>query len=139
MEPSLKHDLGRRAVLTGVVSAAGVLALPSVGTAGETDLAEMALGLLGNRNSAIRLGMACQTKAGLFLSRKAIVDSIFGADRDRLAALDRAQVHDWLRARIRDDLSTGRTVIVDGWILADTEAKLYALSYQSRNTPTCLW
>jgi hypothetical protein len=131
--------IGRRRVLAGIISASGVLVLPSAGTAGEADLAEKALGLFGNRNDAIRLGMACQTQAGLLLSRQAIVNSIFGADRDRLAALDRPQVHDWLRARIQDDFNAGKTVTVEGWILADTEAKLYALSYQSRNTLTCGW
>jgi len=57
------------------------------------------------------------------------VDSIFGTERERLAAVtDPAQVHGWLRSRIREDFSAGRTVTVDGWVLADTEAKLYALA-----------
>ena len=54
------------------------------------------------------------------------------ASSDRSATVwrlgDRAQVHGWLRARIREDFSAGRTVTVDGWVLADTEARLYALA-----------
>ena len=76
-----------------------------------------------------RVGMACHGRAELCLSKQALVDSIFGPERDRLAASPvRAQVHGWLRTRIREDFSAGRTVTVDGWVLADTEARLYALA-----------
>jgi hypothetical protein len=126
----------RRTALAGLAAAGGLMAvqgrahaftLPE--RAGDRDLVETALSMFSSPGDVRRVGMACQGRVELCLSRQALVDSIFGAERERLvAARDRAQVHEWLRSRIREDFSAGRTVTVDGWVLADTEAKLYVLA-----------
>jgi len=134
-----KHlEFTRRAALAGLAAAGGLMALTTKGRAqaftlperaGDGDLAETALSMFSNPRDVRRVGMACQGRAELCLSKQALVDSIFGTERERLAAVtDPAQVHGWLRSRIREDFSAGRTVTVDGWVLADTEAKLYALA-----------
>ena len=134
-----KHlKLTRRTALGGLAAIGGLMAVTTGGRAqaftlperaGDGELAETALSMFSSPRDVRRVGMACQGRAELCLSKQALVDSIFGAERDRLAAApDRAQVHGWLRSRIREDFSAGRTVTVDGWVLADTEAKLYALT-----------
>jgi hypothetical protein len=133
----IRHlKLTRRTALAGFAAAGGLMAIQPRAQAfalpertGDHELAETALSMFSNPGDVRRVGMACQGRAELCLSRQALVDGIFGPERDRLAAsLDRAQVHGWLRTRIREDFSTGRTVTVNGWVLADTEAKLYALA-----------
>ena len=128
----------RRAALASLAAVGGLMTVTPAGRAqaftlperaGDGDLAETALSMFSSPRNVRRVGMACQGRAGLCLSKQALVDSIFGTERERLAAApDRAQVHGWLRGRIREDFSAGRTVTVDGWVLADTEAKLYALA-----------
>jgi len=128
--------LTRRTALAGFAAAGGLMAIQPRAQAfalpervGDRELAETALSMFSNPGDLRRVGMACQGRAELCLSKQALVDSIFGPERDRLASVqDRAQVHGWLRARIREDFSAGRTVTVDGWVLANTEAKLYALA-----------
>ena len=132
----IKHlKLTRRAALAGLTAAGGMMAIQPRAQAftlperaGDPQLAETALSMFSSPGDVRRVGMACQEHPELCQSRQALVDSIFGPERDRLAAGDRAQVHGWLRTRIREDFSAGRTVTVDGWVLADTEAKLYALA-----------
>jgi hypothetical protein len=134
-----KHlKLTRRTALGGLAAIGGLMAVTTGSStqaftlperAGDGDLVETALSMFSSPRDVRRVGMACQGRAELCLSRQALVDSIFGTERDRLAtAPDRAQVHGWLRSRIREDFSAGRMVTVDGWVLADTEAKLYALA-----------
>jgi hypothetical protein len=41
---------------------------------------------------------------------------------------DDSLLHDWLRQRMRGDFANARTVWVDGWLLAQTEARLCALA-----------
>jgi len=128
--------LARRTALAGLAAAGGLIAvqlraqafaLPK--RAGDHELAEIALSMFTSPGDVRRVGMTCQERTELCLSRETLVDSIFGSERDRLAASrDPAQVHGWLRERIREDFSVGRTVAVDGWVLADTEARLYALA-----------
>jgi hypothetical protein len=132
----IKHlKLTRRAALAGFAAAGGLMAIQPRAQAftlpdraGDPQLAETALSMFSNPGDVRRVGMACRGRTELCLSKQALVDSIFGPERDSLAAADRAQVHDWLRTRIRADFSAGRTVTVDGWVLADTEARLYALA-----------
>jgi hypothetical protein len=133
----IRHlKLTRRTALAGLAAAGGLMAIQPRAQAfalperaGDHELAETALSMFSSPGDVRRVGMACHSRAELCLSRRELVDGIFGPERDRLVAEpDRAQVHGWLRARIREDFSAGRTVTVDGWVLADTEAKLYALA-----------
>jgi hypothetical protein len=132
----IKHlKLTRRAALAGFAAAGGLMAIQPRAQAfalperaGDPQLAETALSMFSSPRDVRRVGMACRGHAELCQSRQALVDSIFGPERDRLAAGDPAQVHGWLRTRIREDFGAGRTVTVDGWVLADTEARLYALA-----------
>jgi hypothetical protein len=133
-----KHlNFTRRAALAGLAAGGLMAAIPARRVqaftlperAGDGDLAKTALSMFRNPYDVRRVAMACQGRAELCLSKQALVVSIFGAERKRLAAApDRTQVHGWLRSRIREDFSAGRTVTVDGWVLAETEAKLYALA-----------
>ena len=49
------------------------------------------------------------------------------AQRERLARLPADELRAILDARIRQDFTEGRTRLVDGWVLAETEARLYAI------------
>jgi hypothetical protein len=127
--------LTRRTALDGLATGglmavqlrARAFALPE--RAGDHELAEIGLSMFTSPGDVRRVGMTCQGRTELCLSREALVDSIFGSECDRLeASRDPAQVHGWLRDRIREDFSVGRTVAVDGWVLANTEARLYALA-----------
>ena len=33
-----------------------------------------------------------------------------------------------LSSRVRDDFGAGRVLLVDGWVLSETEARIYALA-----------
>jgi hypothetical protein len=128
----------RRAALAGLAATGGLMAITSPGSAqafvlperaGDSELAKAALSMFSSQKDVRRVGMACQGRAELCLSKEALVDSIFGTEREVFAAApNRSQVHDWLRGRVRDDFRAGRTVTVDGWVLSDTEARLYALA-----------
>lgn len=133
---STRMKLTRRTALAGLAAAtglaavapspAGAFALPE--RAGDRDLADRALRMFSRPNDARRVGFACQGHADLCGPREVLVDTIFGAERDRLAGSADAEIHAWLRGRIRRDFAEGRTVKVEGWVLAETEARLYALA-----------
>lgn len=81
--------------------------------------ADELIGLLGNRDAAIRLGEAYlaqhgpQSEAGL---REAL--------RSRLGAETGAGLAD----AIAGDFAASRTVLVDSWLLSETECRLCALA-----------
>ncbi|MBK8176021.1 MAG: hypothetical protein IPK66_12395 [Rhodospirillales bacterium] len=45
-----------------------------------------------------------------------------------LEQLDDSALHTYLRERIRADFNAARTVWLDGWLLAQTESRLFALA-----------
>jgi hypothetical protein len=45
-----------------------------------------------------------------------------------LRTADEKQLESQLARQLKEDFTTGNTVIVDGWIVAKTEARLYALA-----------
>lgn len=51
-----------------------------------------------------------------------------GSEALKSAHSDMADLHAWMRERTRGDFAAGRTVWVDGVLLARTEARLYALA-----------
>jgi hypothetical protein len=116
--------------LAAVTAPAGAFALPE--RAGDRDLADSALRLFSSPRDVRRVGAACHGDMAVCQSpaqtRAGLIDAIFGGERDRLAASGDAEVHGWLRGRVREDFAAGRTVTVEGWVLAETEARVYALA-----------
>lgn len=51
-----------------------------------------------------------------------------GPDRQRLLTLDTNRLRSTLHNQVHEDFKNRRTVMVDGWILAQTEARLCALT-----------
>lgn len=93
-------------------------------------LASHALKIFSNPQSARRLGASCCAHEG-YISQNILVQSVFGAERHRLATASHAEVRDWLHARIRQDFADGRTVTVGGWVLSETETKVYMLAFMA--------
>jgi hypothetical protein len=55
---------------------------------------------------------------------------LIGAPEESIRAQSKAGTQafaDWLRAKQRDDFDRGRVVLVQGWMLSQTEARLCAL------------
>lgn len=118
------HDLPRRTFVrlvagVGLLGVAGVRRLPA-SRAWWTDL-------WSDRHGARRIGLACA--AALDRGREpAALAATVEALVPEVACPSRAVRRAALAARIRRDFAQGRTVWVDGWLLADTEARLYALT-----------
>jgi hypothetical protein len=58
-----------------------------------------------------------------------LIDRLCGsaAVREHLARGPAEEVRTMLDARIRRDFSEGRTRLIDGWVLSETEARLFAI------------
>jgi hypothetical protein len=117
----------RRATL-GLAAGCGVAALIPLAAVGTEGLAARAVRLFSSPHHAARVGLSCIRCGDGRATREALVEDLFGTDRQELARADDAQVHGWLRTRIRRDFSAGETIKVEGWILSRTEARLYALA-----------
>jgi hypothetical protein len=126
--------LTRRAALAGFAGAGGLLAAGRPGFSLAADpaervLTEAAMSLFTDPAHVRQVGAACLDRQELCGSRATLIEEIFGAERQRLASCaTTAEIHDWLRTRIREDFAAGRSVTVQGWVLARTEARLYALA-----------
>lgn len=81
------------------------------------------------RESARVLGAACR-RAGACTGTPQILAEQMCADpaeRHRLARCGIEELRAWIDARVRADFAEGRIVRVEGWMLSETEARLYAL------------
>lgn len=103
----------------GVLGVAGVRRLPAS--------RDWWTDLWSDRPGARRIGLACaaafdrgRDPAALAATIEAVVPEVACP----LRVVRRAA----LASRIRRDFAEGRTVWVDGWLLADTEVRLYALT-----------
>lgn len=122
-------DLSRRRLL---ISAAGIAAAVAVGSSGlltlierlsGADAASLLRGLITDREGAARLGRSYLGVHPTEARRGVLV-------RDLVGLTEPTSVSDASRevaARIRGDYAAGSTVVVDGWVLSRTEARLYAL------------
>jgi hypothetical protein len=92
---------------------------------GEDDAADRLVRLLPHRDSAILVGLAYLAEVPVQADRSALVrgilrdDSIVDSDATLAANVSR---------QITADFAAGRLAIVDGWVLAETEARLCALA-----------
>lgn len=104
----------------------------TVGTDEEVEtLRHLILALFREQGAAAAIGLAYladrpeERDTGLLLAGVLDADVGGASPVRRLAAAD---LHAWLRQRNRADFAAGRTVWVEGWLLAQTEARLYALA-----------
>ena len=94
-------------------------------------LAERLLETCTKRDSAAIVGEACLPKLGNPSSVGEAVETLISRldmtseDFERKAS---GELRSEIRAKISDDFSAGRTVLVEGWVLGDTEARLCALA-----------
>lgn len=119
----------RRAVLAGLVgtfAAAGVPGSPAAG--GRLAV----IGWLSARESAVQLGARLATK-GLVQRNAADLEDQLTQDLKVLAVEvdkgDPDSLRSGIDTLIRRDFAAGNMVILDGWALSKTEAKLYTLAW----------
>ena len=123
-------DWTRRALLgAGVAALAGVGLLVWTGRrAAETARADALVAVLRDRNAASRVGERILTEFPAWgdatALRRTLGAALGGGSTVGLAA--RVAQH------VREDFDGGRVVLVDGWVLAETEARLYTLAALSR-------
>ncbi len=128
-------DPARRACLAHLVHlglgfAAAAAAGPLAGCGGpapvdpETLLRALGEGL-ADRQAAARLGEALRRVRPELADREGTLRQLFAPARWRdVQAADAAAR---LREQVRDDFAHGRTLSLHGWLLATSEARLYAL------------
>ncbi|HYM32604.1 MAG TPA: hypothetical protein VEU47_14965 [Candidatus Cybelea sp.] len=108
--------------------AAGVLAAsalrPSLSSAGD---AARYSAVLRRADAAARLGQLCLARLGGDDHEAALVERITTALGPGAARLDATGLKAAVRAACANDFAAGRTIDVAGWILAETEVRLYAL------------
>jgi hypothetical protein len=128
-------DPGRRACLArlaraGLGLAVAAAAGPFAGCGGAApDDPEMLLRALrdglGDPRAAGRLGEALQRAAPGLADRRATLQQLFAPARWRNARAADALAR--LHEQVREDFAQGRTLSAQGWLLAVSEARLYAL------------
>lgn len=87
--------------------------------------------LLTDQRSAAAVGRAYLRSAPHERNPHLLVQAIAASRpelRRNLAASDVPRLRAWLSQALREDFEQGRLVEVDGWILAETEARLCALA-----------
>jgi hypothetical protein len=88
-------------------------------------------GILGHRASAARIGRAYLQAHPAEARIEVLVAGLtagWGEDPSRLGRAGSRELHAHLQAQIRADFGAGRTVGVRGWVLALSEARLFALA-----------
>jgi hypothetical protein len=132
---SAQPRIGRRALLLGAVGAAvSVVARPpwswpSLLTP-DASPAERLAGLVAHRGSALAVGREylraapAETDTGVLVSL--LAESLPGGMRTVERAAD-GRLRELLHGATREDFDAERTVQVDGWVLARTEARLCGL------------
>ncbi len=80
---------------------------------------------LADRQAATRLGRALRRARPELANREDTLRQLFAATRWRGVQATEAPAR--LREQVREDFAQGRTLSVKGWLLAASEAQLYAL------------
>ena len=115
-------------------------------TPGVADLAERLVGALGRPDSAAAVGRAYLARFPEEAVPARLVAGIAAAWEDEEgggadgggfdpARADRAALRRRRRNQLRRDFARGRVVSVDGWVLAATEARLFALAALRHHQP----
>ena len=124
--------LTRRALLrVGAAALAPIVLYPLLSRelVFRSSLRERIAGLLPHAGAAAVVGAAF-LRAHPQTSAEGLIDDIsrnLGLNPNRLERLSDSELGFLLDRRIRDDFQGRRTVVVDGWILAETEARLAAV------------
>ena len=131
-------DIARRKVLVSLAATLAGVMLPSVGLAAQPVLDSQELdGLLNTLvpdiAAAARLGRAYLAAHPAELDPQRLVGGLLRdlrlpAVEDALDSTPGAALVAKARRVVADDYLVGRVVIVDGWLLSITEARLYALA-----------
>ena len=109
--------LGRRSLLALIPSALGAWGAARLGVRciGSSEIWKL-LQIVGDTDKARAIG-----NASMVAMRSPSVRRIVRALPSRPTA-------EMLRARIREEFAMGAVVVADGWVLSETEARLYALA-----------
>jgi hypothetical protein len=97
---------------------------PSVAPWHIEDAARAIVGSLGSPASAGVIGAAYLAQNPLEWDRARLLEEL----DLRAAGTDRERIRSLVGERQRDDFASGRVVEVNGWILSQTEVRLYALA-----------
>jgi hypothetical protein len=81
--------------------------------------------LISNKPSAAEIGNVYLSQAGPAMDPESLADSIVAAGGGPFATFGETRAT--VCAQIRSDFARGRTVLVDGWVLSQTEVSIYAL------------
>lgn len=131
----MKEGVTRRSILRqgGVLATIGLLSPLSFGqgTDGDRLLAHKLIALFSDRTSAAELGgrylEMCNESLDWRIVLKAIVYD-HSATSTVSSELSSTQLRNNVSAMVSEDFQQGDTVWLDGWLLARTEARLYALT-----------
>jgi hypothetical protein len=124
-----KVELTRRRLL---IAAAGFLGTVAAGPSAivqlierlaPADAAALLRGLITDREGAAQLGRTYLDAHPSEASRAALVRQL----ADPIAPTSAERAARGVGKRIREDYAIGHTVVVEGWVLSRTEARLYAL------------
>ena len=110
-----------------------LLALPTLFAARRIKAHTALLSTLGDQRAAAMVGHLALDAAPIWGDSDAIADEIWnrlGMDR----AADAAAIRARLSSIIRDDFAAERTLRLDGWLVAETEARLCALAALTAQT-----
>jgi hypothetical protein len=92
-------------------------------------VARDAIGIFRDRSAAAAIGDAYLAQHPDDRDAPRLLRRLFGDDlAQATAGIGREDLHVRLRRQLRQDFAEGRTVLVDGWLLAETEARLCALA-----------
>jgi hypothetical protein len=122
-------DLTRRRLLVGAAAllaavAAGPSALvPLIERLAAADAAALLRTLIKHREGAIQLGRSYLSAHPSEANRATLVRQLAGP----IAPASAERAAHGVGARIREDYAMGHTVVVEGWVLSRTEARLCAL------------
>ena len=122
-------DLTRRRLLIAAAAIVGAAAagpsalLPLIERMTSADAAGLLRGLITHRESAAQLGRTYLDAHPNEARRAALMRQLAGPIA--LTSAERAARE--VATRVRADYAMGRTVVIEGWVLSRTEARLYAL------------
>jgi hypothetical protein len=136
-DPARRVCLARLAQLgLGLVAAAAAGPLAGCGGPAPVDPETLLRALdqgLADRRAAARLGEALRRARPELADRKGTLRQLFAPARWRDAEAAEAPAR--LREQVREDFAHGRTLSLQGWLLAASEARLYALLAPALPTP----
>lgn len=122
--------ISRREALAGAAGLAVAACLPVAAASAASPSATALVAALDHPASARAIGAAVLAAEPL-LARDSVAGELaraVGLAADRLPTIDRALLRARLDAARSADFRLGRTVSVEGWVLAATEARLCALA-----------